>query len=160
MTAQQVHDLVRALSGSYPGAFTFHRGRKVVLETTRRLDETIIAAWARSCAARGGRRGGVRGSALLVVEARDEMPRDATFDAGPARARAKCRCWRVVPTFLRLEAATLRSIDVARAPARSVRNGTSRRPAWRTRAIDDGALGIERRPVATPVRGSSCVDLA
>ena len=83
LSAQQVHDLVRALSGSYPGAFTYHRGRKIVLETTRRLEETIIASPGRVLARRGdGVEVACADCALLVVAARDEMPpRDATFDA-------------------------------------------------------------------------------
>jgi len=85
MTAQQVHDLVRALSGSYPGAFTFHRGRKVVIETTRRLDETIIAPPGRVLARRAeGVEVACADRALLVLAARDAMPdRDATFDRVP-----------------------------------------------------------------------------
>ena len=87
MTARQVHDLVRALSGSYPGAFTFHRGRKVVLERTRLLAETIIAPPGRVLARRAdGVEVACADRALLVVDARDEIPkRDQTFDrAGPA----------------------------------------------------------------------------
>jgi methionyl-tRNA formyltransferase len=82
MTAQQVHDLVRALSGSYPGAFTVHRGRKVVLERTRLLAETIIAPPGRVLARRAdGVEVACADRALLVVAARDEMPkRDETFD--------------------------------------------------------------------------------
>jgi methionyl-tRNA formyltransferase len=82
MTAQQVHDLVRALSGSYPGAFTYHRGRKVVLERTRTLAETIVAAPGRVLARRAdGVEVACADRALLVVAARDEMPkRDDTFD--------------------------------------------------------------------------------
>jgi methionyl-tRNA formyltransferase len=82
MTARQVHDLVRALSGSYPGAFTFHRGRKVVLERTRMLSETIIAPPGRVLARRAdGVEVACADRALLVVEARDELPkRDETFD--------------------------------------------------------------------------------
>ena len=85
MTAQQVHDLVRALSGSYPGAFTYHRGRKVVLETTRRLDETIVAPPGRVLARRAeGVEVACADRAILVVAARDELPpRDATFDRAP-----------------------------------------------------------------------------
>ncbi len=88
MSAQQVHDLVRALSGSYPGAFTFHRGRKVVIETTRRLDETIIAPPGRVLARRAeGVEVACADRALLVLAARDELPpRDATFDRGPPAA--------------------------------------------------------------------------
>jgi methionyl-tRNA formyltransferase len=87
MSAQQVHDLVRALSGSYPGAFTFHRGRKVVLERTRLLRETIIAPPGRVLARRAeGVEVACADRALLVVAARDELPkRDETFDrAAPA----------------------------------------------------------------------------
>ena len=86
MSAQQVHDLVRALSGSYPGAFTFHRGRKVVLETTRRLDETIIAPPGRVLARRAeGVEVACADRALLVLATRDPLPpRDATFDPEPA----------------------------------------------------------------------------
>jgi methionyl-tRNA formyltransferase len=85
MSAQQVHDLVRALSGSYPGAFTFHRGRKVVLERTRLLPETIIAPPGRVLARRAeGVEVACADRALLVVAARDEMPkRDETFDRVP-----------------------------------------------------------------------------
>jgi methionyl-tRNA formyltransferase len=84
MTAQRVHDLVRALSGSYPGAFSFHRGRKVVLERTRLLPETIIAPPGRVLARRtDGVEVACADRALLVVAARDEMPkRDETFE-GP-----------------------------------------------------------------------------
>jgi methionyl-tRNA formyltransferase len=82
MSAQQVHDLVRALSGSYPGAFTFHRGRKVVIERTRLLPETIIAPPGRVLARRAeGVEVACADRALLVVAARDELPkRDETFD--------------------------------------------------------------------------------
>lgn len=85
LTAQQVHDLVRALSGSYPGAFSFHRGRKVVLEKTRRLDETIVAPPGRVLARRAeGVEVACADRALLVVAARDELPkRDETFDRAP-----------------------------------------------------------------------------
>jgi len=85
MNAQQVHDLVRALSGSYPGAYTFHRGRKVVLEATRLLDETIIAPPGRVLARRAeGVEVACADRALLVLVARDELPpRDATFDRAP-----------------------------------------------------------------------------
>jgi methionyl-tRNA formyltransferase len=84
LSAQQVHDLVRALSGSYPGAFAYHRGRKVVLETTRRLDETIIAPPGRVLARRGdGVEVACADRAILVAAARDELPkRDETFDRG------------------------------------------------------------------------------
>jgi methionyl-tRNA formyltransferase len=87
-SAQQVHDLVRALSGSYPGAFTYHRGRKIVIERTRLLAETVIAPPGRVLARR---REGVevacRDRALLVVAARDPLPpRDATFDRGAPAA--------------------------------------------------------------------------
>lgn len=86
LTAQQVHDLVRALSGSFPGAFTFHRGRKVVLETTRRLEETIVAPPGRVLARRAeGVEVACADRAILVVAARDPMPpRDASFDREPA----------------------------------------------------------------------------
>jgi methionyl-tRNA formyltransferase len=88
LTAQQVHDLVRALSGSYPGAFGFHRGRKVVIERTRRLEETIVAAPGRVL---GRRADGVEVAcadrALLVTASRDELPRrDETFDRAPPPA--------------------------------------------------------------------------
>jgi methionyl-tRNA formyltransferase len=91
LTAQQVHDLVRALSGSFPGAFTFHHGRKVVLETTRRLDETVVAPPGRVLARRAeGVEVACADRAILVVAARDELPkRDETFDrAPPARPGA------------------------------------------------------------------------
>jgi methionyl-tRNA formyltransferase len=96
MTAQQVHDLVRALSGSYPGAFTFLRGSKLVIETTRRLDETIVAPPGRVLARRpGGVEVACADRALLVLAARDEagrvgsarelLPaRDSSFDFAPA----------------------------------------------------------------------------
>jgi methionyl-tRNA formyltransferase len=85
LTAQQVHDLVRALSGSYPGAFTSHRGRQLVIERTRRLDETIIAPPGRVLARRGeGVEVACADRALLVLAARDELPpRDASFDRTP-----------------------------------------------------------------------------
>jgi methionyl-tRNA formyltransferase len=85
LTAQQVHDLVRALSGSYPGAFGFHRGRKIVIERTRRLDETIVAPPGRVLARRGeGVEVACADRALLVLAARDALPpRDATFDRHP-----------------------------------------------------------------------------
>jgi methionyl-tRNA formyltransferase len=85
MSAQQVHDLVRALSGSYPGAFTYHRGHKVVLERTRLLPETIIAPPGRVLARRAdGVEVACADRALLVVAARDELPtRDETFDRAP-----------------------------------------------------------------------------
>ena len=94
--AQQVHDLVRALSGSYPGAFTFHRGRKLVLERTRRLEETIIAPPGRVLARRAeGVEVACADRALLVLSVRDAdgraaparellPPRDASFDRLPA----------------------------------------------------------------------------
>jgi methionyl-tRNA formyltransferase len=86
LTAQQVHDLVRGLSGSYPGAFTFHQGRKVVIEATRRLAETIIAPPGRVLARRAdGVEVACADRALLVTAARDALPpRDATFDRVPA----------------------------------------------------------------------------
>jgi methionyl-tRNA formyltransferase len=85
MTAQQVHDLVRALSGSYPGAFSFHRGRKVVIERTRRLEETIVAPPGRVLGRRGeGVEVACGDRALLVLAAREPLPpRDATFDPLP-----------------------------------------------------------------------------
>jgi len=95
MSAQQVHDLVRALAGSYPGAFSFHRGAKLVIETTRRLDETIVAPPGRVLARRTeGVEVACADRALLVVAARDEtgqvrpardlLPaRDASFDLFP-----------------------------------------------------------------------------
>jgi methionyl-tRNA formyltransferase len=88
LTAQQVHDLVRALSGSYPGAFTYHRGRKIVIETTRRLAETIIAPAGRVLARRaGGVEVACADRALLVVAARDPLPpRESTFDRAPPAA--------------------------------------------------------------------------
>lgn len=90
LTAQQVHDLVRALSGSYPGAFAAYRGRKLVIETTRRLDETIIAPPGRVLARRtDGVEVACADRALLVVAARDELPpREATFDRVPPGERA------------------------------------------------------------------------
>ena len=93
MTAQEVHDLVRALCGSYPGAFTFHRRRRIVVESSRRLDETIVAPPGRVLARRpDGVAVGCRDRALLVTEVRDDTgcivpahqglpPRDATLDA-------------------------------------------------------------------------------
>ena len=86
LTAQQLHDLVRALSGSYPGAFGFHRGRKVVIERTRRLDETIVAPPGRVLARRAeGVEVACADRALLVLATRDPLPpRDATFDPLPA----------------------------------------------------------------------------
>jgi methionyl-tRNA formyltransferase len=95
LAAQQVHDLVRALSGSYPGAFAFHAGRKVVIERTRRLDETIVAPPGRVLARRAeGVEVACADRALLVLAARDEQgrvrparellpPRDASFDRLP-----------------------------------------------------------------------------
>jgi methionyl-tRNA formyltransferase len=95
MTAQQVHDLVRALSGSYPGAFTCQRGRRIVIETTRRLDETLIAPPGRVLARRAeGVEVACADRALLVVAARDDggrvvparellPPHDATFALVP-----------------------------------------------------------------------------
>jgi methionyl-tRNA formyltransferase len=85
LTAQQVHDLVRALSGSYPGAFTAHAGRKLVIERTRRLDETIVAPPGRVLARRAeGVEVACADRALLVLAARDELPpRDASFDRLP-----------------------------------------------------------------------------
>ena len=94
-SAQQVHDLVRALSGSYPGAFTFHGGRKLVLETTRLLDETIVAPPGRVLGRRaGGALVACADRALLVLAVRDDLGRvvparsllpgrDATFDRSP-----------------------------------------------------------------------------
>jgi methionyl-tRNA formyltransferase len=95
MEAQEVHDLARALSGSYPGAFTFHRRRKLVVESTRRLDETIVAPPGRVHARRAeGVVVGCRDRALLVtavrepdgriVPAREGLPpRNATLDPSP-----------------------------------------------------------------------------
>jgi methionyl-tRNA formyltransferase len=92
LSAQQVHDLVRALSGSYPGAFAFHAGRKVGIERTRRLDETLVAPPGRVLARRAeGVEVACADRALLVLAARDEEgrvrparellpPRDASFD--------------------------------------------------------------------------------
>jgi hypothetical protein len=56
-----------------------------VLETTRRLDETIIAPPGRVLARRAeGVEVACADRALLVVSARDELPkRDATFDRAP-----------------------------------------------------------------------------
>ena len=87
LTAQQVHDLVRALSGSYPGAFTYHRGRKIVIERTRRLAETIIAPPGRVLARRAeGVEVACVDCALLVLAARDPLPpRESTFDREPPR---------------------------------------------------------------------------
>jgi len=97
LPAQQVHDLVRALAGSYPGAFTFHRGRKLVIETTRRLEETIVAPPGRVLARRAeGVEVACAERVLLVVAARDDAgrvvparealpPRDASFDFVPPR---------------------------------------------------------------------------
>jgi methionyl-tRNA formyltransferase len=93
MSAKQVHDLVRALAGSYPGAFSFWRGDKLVLETTHLLDETIIGPPGRVLARR--KRGvevACSDRALLVGAARDDTgavvragevlpPRDSSFDA-------------------------------------------------------------------------------
>jgi methionyl-tRNA formyltransferase len=86
MTERQVHDLVRALSGSYPGAFTFHHGRKVVIEATRRLAETIIAPPGRVLARRAaGVEVACADRALLVTASRDPLPpRDSSFDRLPA----------------------------------------------------------------------------
>jgi methionyl-tRNA formyltransferase len=85
--AQARYFAKRLPEDSYPGAFTFHRGRKVVLERTRLLAETIIAPPGRVLARRAeGVEVACADRALLVVEARDELPkRDQTFDrAGPA----------------------------------------------------------------------------
>jgi methionyl-tRNA formyltransferase len=72
-SAQQVHDLVRALSGSYPGAFTFHGGRRLVIETTRCLDETIVAPPGRVLGRRAdGALVACADRALLVLAARDD----------------------------------------------------------------------------------------
>lgn len=98
LAAQQVHDLVRALSGSYPGAFAFHAGRKLVIERTRRLEETIIAPPGRVLARRvESVEVACADRALLVLSARDEAgrvrparellpPRDASFDRLPPDA--------------------------------------------------------------------------
>jgi methionyl-tRNA formyltransferase len=92
-TAKQVHDLVRALAGSYPGAFGFWRGDKIVLETTCLLGETIIGPPGRVLARRkAGVEVACADRALLVTEARTDdgsvlranevlPPRNATFDA-------------------------------------------------------------------------------
>jgi methionyl-tRNA formyltransferase len=42
MTAAQVHNLCRALTPPYPGAFTFLGGAKIVVWKTRLLRETVI----------------------------------------------------------------------------------------------------------------------
>jgi methionyl-tRNA formyltransferase len=98
LSAQQVHDLVRALSGSYPGAFAFHAGRKIVIERTRHLDETIVAPPGRVLArCAEGVEVACADRALLVLSARDEggrvrparellPPRDASFDRLPPGA--------------------------------------------------------------------------
>jgi methionyl-tRNA formyltransferase len=76
LTAQQAHDLVRALSGSYPGAFSFHAGRKLVIERTLRLDEMIVAPPGRVLARRDdGVEVACADRALLVLSARDEAGR-------------------------------------------------------------------------------------
>jgi methionyl-tRNA formyltransferase len=76
LPAQQVHDLVRALSGSYPGAFSFHAGRKLVIERTLRLGETIVAPPGRVLARRDeGVEVACADRALLVLSARDEAGR-------------------------------------------------------------------------------------
>lgn len=99
LSAQQVHDWVRALSGSYPGAFAFHAGRKLVIERTRRLEETLVAPPGRVLARRAeGVEVACADRALLVVSARDAEgrvvparallpPRDASFDRLPPPAR-------------------------------------------------------------------------
>ena len=93
LTARGVHDLVRALSGSYPGAFSFWRGQKLIVESTRLLDETIIAPPGRVLARRPeGIEVACADRALLVTRGRDAAgqpvaardilpPRNATFDA-------------------------------------------------------------------------------
>jgi methionyl-tRNA formyltransferase len=98
LAARQVHDLVRALSGSYPGAFAFQAGRKIVIERTRRLEETIIAPPGRVLARRAeGVEVACTDRALLVLSARDAAgrvrparellpPRDASFDRLPPDA--------------------------------------------------------------------------
>lgn len=100
LSAQHVHDLVRALSGSYPGAFTVHGGRKLVIETTRRLDDTIVAPPGRVLGRRAdGALVACADRALLVLAARDDLgrvvparnllpPRDATFDRLPPATRS------------------------------------------------------------------------
>jgi methionyl-tRNA formyltransferase len=97
-TAAEVHDLVRSLSGSYPGAFTFHRGRKIVIERSRCLEETVIGPPGRVLARRAdGVEVACADRALLVVAARDAAgsardareelpPREASFDFLPAGA--------------------------------------------------------------------------
>jgi len=94
-TAQQVHDLVRALGGSYPGAFTGHGGRKLVIESTRCLDEVIIGPPGRVLARRSdGVEVACADRAVLVTQVRDSdrgtvpagdamPPRNATFDRLP-----------------------------------------------------------------------------
>lgn len=42
MTDVQVHNLVRAMHGPYPSAFSFQKGGKVEIERTELLEETII----------------------------------------------------------------------------------------------------------------------
>ncbi len=76
LSARQVHDLVRALSGSYPGAFGAHAGRKLVIERTRRLEETIVAPPGRVLARRAeGVEVACADRALLVLTARDDAGR-------------------------------------------------------------------------------------
>jgi methionyl-tRNA formyltransferase len=76
LTAKQAHDLVRALSGSYPGAFAFYRGQKLVLERSARLAETIVAPPGRVLARRAeGVEVACADRALLVLSARDAAGR-------------------------------------------------------------------------------------
>jgi methionyl-tRNA formyltransferase len=49
MSAERVHNLVRALAGPYPSAFTQLDGEKLRIERTSRLDETVRGVPGRVC---------------------------------------------------------------------------------------------------------------
>jgi methionyl-tRNA formyltransferase len=48
-TAKEVHDLVRALAGPYPSAFTQHDGKRLEIEATSLIDEKIRGVPGRVC---------------------------------------------------------------------------------------------------------------
>lgn len=49
MTAREVHDLVRALAGPYPSAFTFYNNQKIGIETTSLLMQNVHGVPGRVC---------------------------------------------------------------------------------------------------------------
>lgn len=62
MTARNIHDLVRAFSYPYAGAFSFYRGKKVFIHQVKEMDEMFRGISGRIC--------GIRGNGVVVI-ARD-----------------------------------------------------------------------------------------